>query len=184
MLGLMIRMRRAISSAFETEAAIWASPPRSQKSTCAGSSSAAWRASASRSSGVPFVPDSPREHTQRNSSLPRAASVSRTPPHANSMSSGCAPTARMQQGSDFGDISAVRFGDFVAGDELHIWSVARFQIATFAGAAHVMRAPNHRLHPTQARVARRADLSLLIFFQRQFDVSVPSFVQQKAVATY
>ena len=115
----------------------------------APSSFAALRASASRSSGEPFVPASPREQIQIATALPRATSASSTPPQPNSMSSGCAPIARsVSLESGIRNIRAVRLGDFVARDELDSGRVDRVQIFDFARASDVVGATNDRLHPT------------------------------------
>src|SRR5688572_20950067 len=84
--------------ALEARSSMWASPPMSTNSTVAPNNAAARFASRMRRPGVPFVPDSPREQTTKCTLRPVSFSRAMMPPHPNSISSGCAPNARIGAG--------------------------------------------------------------------------------------
>src|SRR5262245_42561815 len=95
-----------------------------------------------------------------------------TPPQPNSMSSGCAPRAssgalcsRRREEADAGSVRefGVRFIGAVNSVAFKERDFRRFippKVGLFTSAGNVMRAMHDRLHPAQARVARRAELFL------------------------
>src|SRR5262245_17037831 len=155
------------------------SPSSSMKSIEAPSRPAARSASATRCSGWPCVAASPREHTTRCADLPRRVSCAITPPHPNSMSSGCAPNASTGKRSGELDMGLVRSIDRVPADERDIGRVREVQVVLLAGAGDVVRAAQHGLHPSEPRVARRTDLLLAEGGRRDGDEGLAALVQQQ-----
>ena len=84
-------------------------------------------------------------------------------------------------GSGFRDISSIGLGNRVPGNEFHLRCVSFVQIADLPSTGDVMGAANHRLHPAEARIARRTDLRFLELFQGQLEVSIATFVQEQAI---
>src|SRR5262245_27224960 len=155
------------------------SPSSWTNSIEAPSSRAARSASATRCSGWPCVAASPREHTTRCATRPRRVSCAITPPHPNSMSSGCAPNASTGSRSGELDMGLVRSIDRVPPNERDLGRVAEVQVVLLAGAGDIVSAPQHGLHPSESRVARWADLLLAEVGRRDRDEGLAALVEQQ-----
>src|SRR4051794_21980244 len=102
------------------------------------------------------------------------------PPQPNSTSSGWEPKARSGDGSGRGfDIGLIRPLDGVADDVVDLGRVFLPKVILFAGTRHIVRAPDHRLHPAQAGVARRADLFAGVRYVGEVHVLVTPLVQPR-----
>src|SRR6185436_12817805 len=97
-------------------------------------------ASATRCSGVPCEPASPREQMTKCAERPRRVSFAMTAPQANSMSSGCAPKTR--SGARSGEVGVGFIGavDGVAIDVSDFGRIFRAQVSLLARARDVVRA--------------------------------------------
>src|SRR5450631_4062057 len=101
-----------------------------------------------------------------------------TPPQPNSMSSGCAPKA--SNGAElFFDFSPSLIGSFngVSFNKGYFGRVFPAKVGFFSGTGNVMRAMNHRLHPAQPRVARRANVHFSKSCLRQRNKGISAFMQ-------
>src|SRR5262249_4868776 len=99
--------------------------------------------------GVPDDAASPREQMTKCVVRPDWVSRAMTPPHPNSMSSGCAPKANRggSSGGDFG-MGFIRTFNCFTIHKRDFRCFFRAKIGLFAGSGNVMRAIHHRLHPT------------------------------------
>src|ERR1035437_445955 len=157
--GRSRRRTPASLMAWATRTSRCASPSSSINSIVAPSNAADFFASATRWAGVPWEAASPREQTTKCAARPVRVSLAITPPHPNSMSSGCAPKARHGAGSgvDFG----AGFIGTVNGITVYKSDIRRFflsKVGLFACSGNVMRAVQDGLHPAEPGVARGADL--------------------------
>src|SRR4051812_18153400 len=156
----------------------WESPSNSTNSIVAPRSVAARRASVTRCSGWPCVPASPREHTTKCAGRPISVSCAITPPQPNSMSSGCAPkasTARVSGGEL--SIGFIRLFDLIPADKSDVRRFIRVEIGLLTRAGHIVRTPDHRLHPAQPSVSRGTDLLLGVSGLRENDEGLSALVQ-------
>src|ERR1700722_14119912 len=167
--------RRIARAAFSSRRA---SPSSSINSHNAPSALAPSWHSRNRSSGVPWLADSPREQTTTWAGRPARVSNATTPPQPNSTSSGWEPKATSGAGSGWGfNIGFIGPLDRVADDVSDLGRVVLPEVVLLAGARHVVRAANHRLHPAQPRIARRADPIAGVREIREVHVLVAPFVQ-------
>ncbi len=106
--------------------------------------SAPCRHSCSRSWGVPWLADSPREQTIRWARRPSRTSRATTPPQPNSTSSGWAPKAIRAacSGREF-DIGFIGPIDGVADDVSDLRRVVLAEVVLLAGTCHVVSAVDH-----------------------------------------
>src|SRR5580692_5638133 len=146
-------------------------------STVAPSSPAAFFASATRCSGEPCVPASPREQTTKCTLRPLSVSLAITPPQPNSMSSGCAPKASNGPRSGKFSIGFIESVNGVTMDKFDFRILLRMEIFLFAHAVNIMAAIHNRLHPGQPRIAGGTDLHLGESSLRQRDEGISASVQ-------
>src|ERR1700751_37479 len=117
-------------------------------------------ASAIRCFGVPFVPDSPPEHTTKCTWRLARVSAATTPPNPNSMSSGCAPKGSSGGGLGEFRVSFIGSVNDISLDESNFRIFFRTKIILLAGASDVMAIPYDRLHPAEPSIAGWTDLLL------------------------
>src|SRR5580700_1111358 len=129
-------------------------------SIVAPSSPADFLASAIRCFGVPFVPDSPLEHTTKCTRRLARISVAATPPNPNSMSSGCAPKASVGGRSGELRVGFIGLVNDVSIDKIDSRSFFRTKVILLACAGDVVAAIHDRLHPAEAGIAGWTDLLL------------------------
>src|SRR5579859_3041080 len=134
-----------------------ASPSSSMNSSLAPNSTADRFASMTRWAGEPCDAASPREQITKCAARPARVSFAMTPPHPNSMSSGCAPKASNGASLDFGVGFIGPFNRFAI-HKSNLRCFFRVKIGFLSRTGNVMRAMHDRLHPAQPGVARRADL--------------------------
>src|SRR5579862_3442699 len=174
--GRSRRMMPASLMAWAVRTSRCASPSSSMNSSLAPNSTADRLASMTRCAGEPCDAASPREQITKCAARPARVSFAMTPPHPNSMSSGCAPNASNGASLDFG-VGFIGTFNGVAVDKRDLRRFFRTKIGRFPGAGNVMRAMHDRLHPAQPGVARRADLFLAKSRRRQCDVGIAAFVE-------